>query len=718
MGKFRYESEAHIDHYQLPNTFTDVNNGTGSDTISPVKINDLGFINFHERWIENLYADLEVKATESDNLITLGNPRAAEPARGAGSKVTNGIARFARVCIGDLAAADSLTGPSAFPARGATPVARWLDVEEHIQLADVVRHVPGYVYRRALTVTGKLEFRYLSPSINKILGIADHIVIDTEIFAKHLHPDDCNSSISSTEYSARTLTSFREEFRLISSAGDVRWFRGDASARRLANGEVVWDGLAIDITAEKASEAELAFVSLHDSLTGLSNRAWFTACLSRAIEGLNPGEHVIGVFVIDLDAFQEVNESLGQSVGDEVLRAVGSRLREFAEREGGTVARIGGDEFAMLAPTVSTSRSIPDITEALHREITRPIPIEGREVMLEGSMGVATFPQANPRHSTAAEACEELMSQADLALHAVKREEPGNYRLYTPDLDDRFRNRLALRRSLSQAITEQQFELHYQPFVTLSTGAIAGAEALVRWTHPRLGLQLPGHFIPIAEQSGLIVPLGEWIMTEALRQGEAWRRQGVGAPLIAINLSSVQLRRSFNLRKRGFLAQVERALADTGADTCQFEFELTENVLVDSSDEVLSILRTLKSWGFWITIDDFGTGHSTFKYLRDFPVSKIKIDRNFVNRIGVDAADESILRAMINLSRSLGVKVVAEGIETQLQRDFLHDQGCEFGQGYLFSAALMAQDFGWMLTRQTTLPARALPAPIESIEAG
>jgi EAL domain-containing protein (putative c-di-GMP-specific phosphodiesterase class I) len=244
--------------------------------------------------------------------------------------------------------------------------------------------------------------------------------------------------------------------------------------------------------------------------------------------------------------------------------------------------------------------------------------------------------------------------------------------------------------------------LHYQPLINLESGRIIGGEALVRWNHPELGMQRPDLFIPLAENSGLIMPLGAWIMKEAMRQVQAWKRQGIDVPRIAINVSSVQL------QKPDFISVVEQALAGTGANPTDFEFELTEGVLIEASREMLSVLNALKCLGFGITIDDFGTGHSTFKYLRDFPVDKIKIDQTFVRQLVIGSNDASIIRSMIALSRSLGLAIVAEGIETAMQRDFLREEGCETGQGYFFSLPLAAEDFGWILQRRATLPMSTL----------
>ncbi len=580
--------------------------------------------------------------------------------------------------------------------------------EQNVKFKDIAQHVPGYVYRRILSTASEIYYQYLSPSLYKILDIGEEVKLDGDLFHSHIHEGDRERIFEAVRRSADTKGAYLEEIRLVSSTGSVRWFRSYAEPRALITGEVVWDGLAIDITAEKASQSELAFITFHDSLTGLSNRARFMSVLGEAVRALDTDTHLLAVLVLDLDAFQEINDSHGPSVGDEVLKTIGERLQDFALDYGGVAARIGGDEFAVMIPEICISTPLQPIAARLQRAVTVPLPIGAGTVTVGGSLGGAVYPPtADGRPPSAARADEALMAQADLALHAAKREAPGSFRLYAPELDDVFRNRVALRQSLQAAIVEQQFELHYQPIVATTSGAVVGAEALVRWVHPTLGLQSPGNFIPIAESTGLIVPLGEWITADALRQGQAWRRMGIGAPRIAINLSSLQLRNTNQLRKPGFLAMVERALAESGADPRQFEFELTEGVLIESSVETLSVLRSLKSLGFAIVIDDFGTGHSTFKYLRDFSANKIKIDRSFISRIGVDSADETIIRSMINLARSLGVSVVAEGIETRRQRDFLRDEGCELGQGYFFSAPMRAEDFGWLLDRHMTLPVAA-----------
>jgi diguanylate cyclase (GGDEF)-like protein/PAS domain S-box-containing protein len=575
--------------------------------------------------------------------------------------------------------------------------------DEGIDLRAILKGVPGFIFRRLMSREGEITYLYTSTSANKFLGRDESAKISANDFLSQIHPDDIQRVRSALRRSGETMSRYSEEYRLISRTGQISWLRSYALPQPLANGEVFWDGLAIDVTAEKNSAAELAFLSLHDSLTGLSNRTRFLAAIVEAVEAADDEDGVGAIFLVNLDSFQEVNEAHGLSVGDAVLQEIGRRILKFVDHDRGAAARIGGDEFAVLLRKLPNSKPAVDLAEALGDEIARPLHVGGRDLVVEGTIGAAILPRS--KSSTVnTEVADELMKQADLALQAAKRETPGGHRLYEPALDDRFRHRIALRQSLQAGVAEHQFELHYQPIVVLASGAITGAEALVRWEHPTLGIQSPGHFIALAEETGLIVPLGEWIIGEAFRQGVALNRATLNPPKIAINVSSLQLHTTALQRRPDFIARVERALKETGADPRNFEFELTEGVLIDSSGDTLSTFRTLKAMGFSIAIDDFGTGHSTFRYLRDFPVDKIKIDRSFISPIGADKSDEAIVAAMIDLANSLGVKIVAEGVETRMQRDFLFARGCHLAQGYLFSMPLRAEDFEWMLAREMTLP--------------
>ena len=583
----------------------------------------------------------------------------------------------------------------------AQQIARAAQLEAELRLQAVVDRLPGYIFRRVLKPDGTIVTSHLGSALSGILGTPVGTATSAD-FHSHVHPDDQDRLVHAITLSATDLSPFNEEFRLISSTGELHWFHSAAPPRRTWNGDIVWEGFARDITSEKAANVQLAFLTFHDALTGLSNRARFESQLHTAVEAASLQQERLGVILVDLDAFQAINTSLGQSAGDDVLRAVGQRLEDLAGNANAIVARLGGDEFALLLPTIAPSHSILDIAASICRALARPMNIAGHAITLQACVGAAMFAR-DPAQSSAADPCGELMQQVDTALRAAKQNGPGTHRAYAAELEDRKRNQMVMRQSLHRAIEEEQFELHYQPLVNLCSGRIVGAEALVRWTHPSLGLQRPELFIPLAEETGLIVPLGVWIMEEAMRCGQEWRRAGIPTPRIAINVSSVQL------QKPGFIASVEYALAKTGADPHDFEFELTEGLLIEASMQTSSILNAVKSMGFRIAIDDFGTGHSTFKYLRDFPADKIKIDQTFIRKLVTDSNDAIIVRAMVALAKNLGIEILAEGIENVLQRDFLRKEGCQTGQGYLFSMPLTAEDFGWML--QSGL---ALPMPADS----
>jgi diguanylate cyclase (GGDEF)-like protein/PAS domain S-box-containing protein len=572
-----------------------------------------------------------------------------------------------------------------------------VDTEE--QLSSVTENLPGYFFRRVMRPNATFHYPLFSHSLFRILGLPLDTDWSENQFIEHMHPDDREEFLTGLLHSAYTLTPFRTDFRIVSPSGPQPWFRSRSTPRAMPDGSVVWEGLAVDITMEKATESKLTHLARHDMLTGLSNRSMFEAAVLEAIAAHDGATSDVALFTIDLDEFQMLNEEWGLPFGDLVLQGVGQRLLTFADAQAGSVARLGGDEFALLLPTLSHSASLPDLAEAIRQDLLRPMTIGDCEVAVEACVGSARYPHGEyPPTGDVSKRCAVLMKQADSALLTAKRQGGGTCHIYSGQQDDTARNRLTLRRSLQHAIAGEQFLLSYQPMVDLGSGTIVGAEALVRWNHPDLGLQGPDAFIPYAEQCGLIVPLGEWIMCRAMQQVQAWRRQGLSPPRIAINVSGVQLQRP------GFIAAVEQALRETDCRAENFEFELTEGTLIEAATDTHRQLRTLRKMGFGLAIDDFGTGHSTFKYLRDFPVSKIKIDQTFIRQLVLDSNDALIIRAMIGLSRSLNLQIVAEGIETLTQRDFLRDEGCQVGQGYLFSLPLAAEDFAWLLETGCTLP--------------
>jgi EAL domain-containing protein (putative c-di-GMP-specific phosphodiesterase class I) len=339
-----------------------------------------------------------------------------------------------------------------------------------------------------------------------------------------------------------------------------------------------------------------------------------------------------------------------------------------------------------------------DFGQLICAEISRPMFIDGIMVVVEACVGASDSLLRMKEVPQGADRGAELMKRVHLAASVAKRAGAGDCVLYSPALDDRTTNQTDLGNLLRQAIEEEQFELHYQPLVDLTSGSIIGAEALIRWSHPELGRMRPDLFIPLAESTRLIVPLGGWITEAVMRQAQSWRRLGITVPPISINLSGVQLRSS------GFLRMVEGALIATGCNAADFEFELTEGILIDKSHEVSARLLRLKALGFALALDDFGAGHATFVYLRQFPVDKIKIDKTFLGHLAFGSSDALIVRSMITMARSLGLDVLAEGIESKQQRDFLIEEGCRKGQGNFFSLPLSAEDFARMLEQCVPLP--------------
>lgn len=540
------------------------------------------------------------------------------------------------------------------------------EIQQRLQA--ITTNIPGYIYQRVLKPDGALILPFISPSLNAILGLGDAPVTVDDFF-RHLHPDDHNPFWRALKKSARELSLFREEIRLICRSGEIRWFRSEAMPRPIADGAVAWDGMAVEITSEKRAKSELSFLASHDPLTGLHNRQAFRSAVSAQINRFSDGRRA-ALFYIDLDGFQSVNDSAGAAFGDKVLRRVGVRLMEFVEGHGGSAARLGGDEFAILLPSLSSDIPALEIADMLRSELSRPMTIDGRETILAVSIGASLFPlMRDAIGSSRIDVPTEFMERAYLALCDAKRLGSGRVRLDSPDFDGRFRTQRALRQSLERAVNDlTEFELHYQPLVDLHSGEIVSAEALIRWNHPELGFQSPDFFIPLAETSGLIIPLGAWVLRDAMAQLRRWQASGIRTPQIAINVSATQL------QSPGFIDAVQSALAESGASAHDFELELTEGVLIDASIGIRTQLIALKSMGFELAIDDFGTGHSTFKYLRDFPVDKIKIDQTFVRQLVIGSSNAMIVRSMIGLARSLKMQVVAEGIETTMQRDFLRDE--------------------------------------------
>jgi diguanylate cyclase (GGDEF)-like protein len=447
---------------------------------------------------------------------------------------------------------------------------------------------------------------------------------------------------------------------------------------------------------QAADEAALAAAHLayHDPLTGLPNRQLFLDRLVVAIANAHRHGQKLAVFFLDLDRFKVVNDSLGHAAGDELLRCVASRMKATL-RENDTVARLGGDEFTILSPEITQGEDAITIAHKVRDAIENPIVIDGRELFVTTSLGISLYPDDG-------ETPDALLRNADSALYRAKARGRDTFELYRPAMNARALEQLALESSMRRAVANGEFVLHYQPIVDLRSGAARGTEALLRWQHPEYGLLSPDHFIFLAEITGLVVPIGEWVLRTACAQTRAWQLAGHAGLHAAVNLSVRQL------QQRDFVERVETALADTGLPPESLELEVTESIAMHSAehggDNTLGRLRALKRIGVQISIDDFGTGYSSLSVLRLLPVDTLKIDRSFVHGVGAPPGNGSaIAAAIIALAHSLGLSVVAEGVETPTQLDFLVGKRCDALQGFLAAQPAPADVCGELLARRTFL---------------
>jgi diguanylate cyclase (GGDEF)-like protein/PAS domain S-box-containing protein len=466
--------------------------------------------------------------------------------------------------------------------------------------------------------------------------------------------------------------------------GSTRWISAAVRAVRGADGAVSrLEGTVQDVSERKRSEEQIQFHAYHDALTGLPNRLLLQDRLTQALAYAQRRRGTLALLFLDLDQFKLVNDSLGHAVGDRLLRAVGERLRD-AVRVEDTVARVGGDEFLVLLPHLASSDDAPPMAEKLLASLVTPFLVDGHELFVTASIGVALFPGDGRDPET-------LLRNADTAMYFAKESGRNNYQLCTRALTARAVERVSLERELRRALERGELFLVYQPQLHLATGRVVGAEALVRWQHPQRGLVLPATFIPVAEESRLIVPLGAWVLDHACRQLRGWRDAGFDNLRLSVNLSGRQL------PQQDLTTMVKGALLTHGIPPELLELEITESVAMQNVEWTQGLLRALRRLGVRLAIDDFGTGHSSLGYLRHFPLSTLKIDRSFVEDIGRDPIDESIVRAVITLGHSVRLTVVAEGIGNEQQLTFLREAGCDEGQGYLFSEPLAADELAEQL---------------------
>jgi diguanylate cyclase (GGDEF)-like protein/PAS domain S-box-containing protein len=429
-----------------------------------------------------------------------------------------------------------------------------------------------------------------------------------------------------------------------------------------------------DITARKLAEERVQYLAYYDALTGLPNRTLLQDRLAKALAGARRRKDKVAILFLDLDRFKDINDSLGHSVADLLLQEVAERLKIWA-REQDTVARVGGDEFLIVLTGVKDVADAAVATERIVKVMTAEFVVQSHSLSIDCSVGISIFPEHGADGET-------LIKNADAAMYSAKENGRNRFQFFTEDMNAQVVERLTLENSLRLALDKKELFLVYQPQMDIATGRITGLEALLRWQHPDLGLVPPDRFIRIAENSGLIVPIGEWVVRTACRQARKWQDEGLPAVSVAVNVSAVQFRQA------GFCELIRRVLHETGLAPQYLELELTESLLLANADLMLSVVQELKAMGVTLAIDDFGTGYSSFSYLKQFPVGRLKIDRSFIRDVAVNPDDAAITTAIISMAKSLRLKVIAEGVEDEAQMSFLRAHQCDEIQGYYFSKPL------------------------------
>jgi diguanylate cyclase (GGDEF)-like protein/PAS domain S-box-containing protein len=542
----------------------------------------------------------------------------------------------------------------------------------------------AYVYEPGLNG----QCLYISPSIERVLGYTQqHWIEDGGLWDRLLHPDDADRVLSNEADCARSGEALVQEYRISRADGSVIWIRDEMTVVRGDDGKSspLFYGVFLDVTDRKRMEAELERLALYDSLTGLPNRALFTDRLSHAIERRGRSQ-ATAVYFLDVDRFKRINDSLGHGAGDEVLREVAARIQRTL-RPDDTVARFGGDEFTILCESVGGVLEAVGVADRLQREIAQPLRAGGAELRLSASIGIALAEPGEEVDRT------RLVEDSDAAMYRAKERGGARTELFDSAMRERAVMALGIEQELQHALERGELRLYYQPLVSLDTGDMVGAEALIRWQHPEHGLVGPDYFLSVAEESGLIVQVGAWAVGEACRRLRDWdRRNGHAPPFsLAVNLSARELTHP------DVVSTVLNALRRSALDPHRLTIEVTESTAMADRDSGFRALRELHAAGVRIAIDDFGTGYSSLDHLREMPADILKIDRSFVAGMAANSPDSALVAAAVAMGRALEMEVVAEGIETSEQVADLREFGCPLGQGFLFARPLPPEELDGLL---------------------
>ncbi len=533
---------------------------------------------------------------------------------------------------------------------------------------------------------------YCSEELYRIFTV-DAIGFDAtyQSFFNSVHPLDREFVSTAIEEALYKRKPYNVDHRILLPSGEERIVHAEAEVTWNDDSQPVWmAGIMQDITERKRAEEQIYNLAYFDSLTGLPNRLLFKEHLGHALAHSTRTHKLAAILFLDLDRFKQINDTLGHSFGDKLLQKVAEclvvcvRKCDTISRAGGgdlasSVSRLGGDEFTVLLTDIETGQDAARVAMRIINTVSQPFNLEGHEVIITTSIGISLYPDDGKDVVT-------LIKNADTAMYHAKDQGRNNFQFYNQSMNSSAYERLVLENHLRKALEREEFILHYQPQFDIATGEIVGVEALVRWRHPDLGMVSPGEFIPLAEETGLIIQIDEWVLKTACAQSRLWQAAGLPPVTMAVNLSGQ------NFIRKNLLETIARIIRDTGLDPHHLELELTESVLMKNAREAALTLRALKDMGLHISIDDFGTGYSSLSYLKRFPLDTLKIDQSFIREVTTDPDNAAITRAIIAMARSLKLRVLAEGVEKEEQLEFLRANGCHALQGFLYSRPLPAEE--------------------------
>lgn len=531
------------------------------------------------------------------------------------------------------------------------------------------------------------RFIYCNPRLCQMLGYSQDELLAMSV-KQISHPDDVNITDEVRDKLRKgVIESFKLEKRYVRKDGTPIWVALTIAARRDSERQRISDvSIVEDISARKLAEERVQYLATHDGLTGLPNRALFAQLATLAMESARRHQCRMAILYIDLDRFKTINDSLGHDAGDVLLREMASRFRACV-RGSDVVARFGGDEFVVLLPEVSGRAQAAFVAKMLLSTAMRPVEIHQQECRVTASIGVCLHPESGQDD-------QEVLRHADLAMYVAKEHGKNNYQFYSPAMQARTSGRLAIETHLRHALERDELSLHYQAKVQVDTDCITGVEALLRWNNPTLGAVSPVQLIPVAEETGLIVPIGRWVLRTACLQNAQWLRAGLPPVRICVNLSMRQLENT------ELIEDIRSALAHSGLPADLLELELTESMIMHNVERAVRILTDIKALGVRLAIDDFGTGYSSLAQLKRFPIDTLKVDRSFIRELPCDAEDRAIAEAIIAMGKTLSLTIVAEGVETAEQKAFLRERACDEMQGYYFSTPVEPGEFAALLRKQ------------------